>query len=87
MLLVVVSKSRGSGRSRGACGLSERFRQSIRIAWIDNRLVLGGQLPSFYLKQQGQEALRGLEETIVNQIVVSGSNGQGIASCNTTVPV
>ena len=49
--------------------------QTIRSQWIDNCLVLNGQLPSFHLKQLVQEALRGLHVTIVNQIEVVCSDG------------
>ncbi len=49
--------------------------QTICIKWTGDRLVLSGQLPSFHLKQLAQEALRGLDVTVVNQIEVVCSNG------------
>jgi hypothetical protein len=49
--------------------------QTVRIMCIEGRLVLTGQLPSFYLKQLLQEALRGLEAPIDNQIDVVCSDG------------
>lgn len=52
-----------------------RHCQTIRIDLKDNHLVLTGCLPSFYLKQLAQEALRGLAGPIDNQIDVLRSNG------------
>ena len=49
--------------------------QTIGIEWIDDRLVLTGQLPSFYLKQLAQEAVRELEVAVVNQIEVVCCDG------------
>ena len=55
-----------------------RYRaDSIGIQFHDGRLVLIGRLPSFYLKQVLQTALRGLPgvKQIDNQVDVVSSNG------------
>jgi hypothetical protein len=57
--------------------------QTIRTEWIDDRLVLSGQLPSFHLKQLAQEALSGLGVTIDNQIEVVRSDGLSSVPCVT----
>ena len=49
--------------------------QLIRVEWVEQNLVLSGRVPSFYLKQLAQEAMRGLEVTVINQIDVVCSDG------------
>ena len=49
----------------------------VRCVCLNNRLVLQGKVPSFYLKQLAQEALRGLADVIRidNQITVASPAG------------
>ena len=58
--------------------------QWVQIRYRDGRLSLGGRLPSFFLKQLAQEALRQLDgvETIENQIVVASPNGHLESACD-----
>ena len=50
----------------------------VRCVCLNNRLVLQGKVPSFYLKQLAQEALRGLADVIRidNQITVASPAGE-----------
>lgn len=48
---------------------------TIGIESSEGRLILTGRLPSFYLKQLAQEALRGLAWPLVNRIDVVCSDG------------
>ncbi|MCA9149975.1 MAG: hypothetical protein KDA92_11770 [Planctomycetales bacterium] len=49
--------------------------QTIHIDLEGELLVLTGQLPSFYLKQLAQEALRGITPTVINRIDVVSCDG------------
>lgn len=51
--------------------------EHVRCVCLNNRLVLQGKVPSFYLKQLAQEALRGLADVIRidNQITVASPTG------------
>lgn len=49
----------------------------VRFTCDGNCLTLGGCLPSYYLKQLAQEAIREIDEVeIVNQIMVTGMVGR-----------
>ncbi len=60
-----------------------RHCQTLQIEWVRERLVLSGRLPSFYLKQLAQEALKGLHVKIVNHIDVIC--GEGLSSTPRTL--
>jgi hypothetical protein len=55
-------------------------RHGIELRCRKNRLFLGGCLPSYFLKQMAQEAVRCLAESfqieIVNEIVVLSFDGE-----------
>lgn len=50
--------------------------QTIRVDFEGPQLVLSGRLPSFYLKQQAQEALRRFGVPIENRIEVISCQGR-----------
>lgn len=53
--------------------------QFVGIKLVDGTLVLSGQLPSFYLKQLAQEALKALDNVrIDNQIDVASPTGEDL---------
>ena len=50
--------------------------ETVRIVWVEKQgLVMSGRLPSFHLKQLAQEALRGLNVTVINRIEVVCPDG------------
>lgn len=83
---ISVAKQRAQqvvGRARDALENHPHFHKrtdSIEIRFLHDRLLLTGTLPSFYLKQQAQEAIRSVGTfAIDNQIVVNGMIGEMIA--------
>ena len=61
----------------------QQHRGTVGIERVNGYLILKGQLPSFYLKQLAQEALRGLHIQVVNRIDVVSCRGLSSVPTNT----
>lgn len=53
-----------------------RYHAAIDVDWVDQRLQLTGSLPTYFLKQLAQEALRGFSVPLSNQINVTDASKQ-----------
>ena len=80
-----IRPNRGSSRLQGIVAHAEALLEShphfhhhcddIHVQECDGRLLITGRLPSFYLKQLAQEALRGIGVPLVNNIEVVRCDG------------